>query len=66
MAALAEAAAKGAYVRRCLSGKLGHKAFFSALEYCTVRAWGKPEQPVGRQDAGPSEGKFILEFVEAK
>jgi len=66
MAALAEHAAKGAYVRRCLSGKEGYKAFFSALEYCSLRAWGKPEQPVGGQDAEPTEGQITLQFVDAR
>ncbi len=51
-------------MRKCLAGKLGFRAYFAALSFCSERAWGKPEQPAGGQDTGPSEGKFIVEFVK--
>jgi len=66
MAVLADRAAQGAFIRKCLAGKLGYKAFFSALEYCSVRAWGKPEQPVPGQDDKPTGGQITLQFVDAR
>jgi len=66
MAVLADGAAQGAFIRKCLAGKVGYKAFFSALEYCSLRAWGKPEQPVSGQNAEPTGGELTLKFVHAR
>jgi hypothetical protein len=62
MAKLAEDAACGAFIRKCLAGKLGYKAFFAALSYCSERAWGKPSQALDGQDAEPTNCKIIVEY----
>ena len=66
MARLAEDGAQHRFMRTCLTGRKGYKAYFAALAYCSERAWGKPVQPVAGGDLGPIEGKFIIEFVDAK
>ena len=66
MARLVEGAARGPYLKRCLDGRLGWRAFFDALEWCSNRAWGKPAQAPGIQDAEPTEGKIIVEYVNAR
>ena len=63
---LAEKGERSAYMRRCISGKLGWKAFAWALAYCSDRARGKPTQPVNGEDGGPIEGTITLKMVKAR
>ena len=62
MADLADGAARNAYMRRCLAGKLGFRAYFAALSYCSERAWGKPIQPVPGQDSEPTNCKVTVVY----
>lgn len=65
MAQLAESASRNAFMARCLSGKLGYRAYFAALQYASERAWGKPAQPVTGEGGGPVEVRVTRRLVRA-
>jgi hypothetical protein len=63
LAGLADKAERSKYMTRCLSGKLGWKAFAWAAGYCSDRSRGKPTQPVSGPEGGPIHARVTVHFA---
>ena len=63
---MVEEAGRSTFMKNCLKGRKGYRAFFAAMGYASERAWGKPTQPVSGPEGEPLETRFIVEFVDKK
>ena len=63
LGALADKAERSKYMTRCLSGRLGWKAFAWATGYCSDRSRGKPTQPVSGPEGGPIHARVTIHFA---